>query len=224
VNHPSEYPPWTAICPLGTDEHLEGLVCSLVENHPDMLPDQIVVVWDRTARKTRREFPDLTWVKGAQPFVFARNVNKGVAASHPLSDIVIIGDDVRVKTPNAIDHLAAASRGCAAIAPAVNGVCGQPAQHTTSRATTADWLAFICVYIPRHVWDLTGPLDERFVGYGYDDVDWCKRASPHGELRVAHDVTVDHLPISKWRSDESWLDEYKRNQTIFKEKWESMNE
>jgi GT2 family glycosyltransferase len=78
------------------------------------------------------------------------------------------------------------------------------------------------VYIPRRIWDVVGGLDERFVGYGYDDVDWSLRSSPYGPLKIDHSQRVIHSDNSSFRRTDSWMELYKQNLGIFEEKWGKM--
>jgi hypothetical protein len=217
--HATDAPPWTVIIPSRDDAKVIDCVASLIERNPEIAPDQIVVVSDGLSEETRAELQDVIWVEGKSPFVFARAINMGAEAAHPDSDIVILGDDVRFATHDALDMLSRFSIGAAAIVPEIAGVCGQPAQRIGASDTSADWLAFVCAYIPRKVWDAVGPLDERFVGYGYDDVDWCMRAKDHGELRIAHNVTAMHIRDSSYRKKADWQIKYRENHTIFENKW-----
>jgi hypothetical protein len=212
-------PLWSVIIPSRSDAKVIGCVASLIDTHPEIRSDQIVIVDDGLSLRTRWRLRGVTWVRGVRPFIFARAVNMGTAAASSVSDLVVLGDDVRFATPSALDRLAASLQGAAAIAPEVVGVCGQSAQRAGAAATEADWLAFICAYIPRLVWDQVGPLDERFVGYGYDDVDWCKRAQGYGSLKIAHDVKVLHLQDSSYRGREDWKLRYEENRSIFEDKW-----
>lgn len=214
---------WTVIIPSCDDEKIIDCVDALSATHRGIRPEQVVIVSDGLAQETRERLRGtwgVEWAEGAKPFIFARAVNMGVLASPLGSDIVILGDDVRFETHGGIDKLAAASEGAAVVAPEVIGECGQQAQRAGSGVDTADWLAFICAYIPRAAWDAVGPLDERFVGYGYDDADWCLRAKGHGEIRVAHDVTVRHLPASSYRRGADCAPKYKANRSLFLEKWD----
>jgi len=220
IHHGQQSPPlWTAIIPSRDDKKVLGCVGSLIERHPDIRPDQIVIVSDGLSLRTRWQLRDVTWVNGKRPFNFSRAINMGARAASPASDLVILGDDVRLETPLALDWLAAASNGAAAVAAEVSGVCGQPAQRAGSTEARADWLAFICTYIPRGVWNEVGELDERFVGYGYDDVDWCRRAQGHGSLRVAHHVKAVHLSDSSYRNRDDWMTQYNANRVLFEQKW-----
>ena len=211
---------WTVIVPSRDDKKIRRFVPSLLLTHPDVLPDQIVIVSDGLSEETKHEFRDVTWVNGKKPFVYARAVNMGAAAVDKESDLVIANDDITFATPNLIDRLAAKSDGLAAISPEIAGVCGQPAQRLNSSDTTAKHLVFVCIYIPRKAWDCVGKLDERFVGYGFDDVDWCLRAEKYGKFCIDHSLRVHHMNDSSFRSQSDWQEEYTKNLMIFRDKWE----
>ena len=210
---------WTVVIPSKDPGKVRGCIDSLLCAQPDIKPEQIVVVSDGLPLRLRWELRGVRWVRGTRPFVFARAINAGAEAADPESDIVILGDDVRIDTVGAFDKLALESVGAAAVAPVVSGVCGQVAQRTTSPSPRADWLTFICAYIPREAWNAIGPLDERFVGYGYDDVDWCLRASKHGPCVVSTSVSVTHLQDSSYRSQDGWQVLYAQNRERFEDKW-----
>jgi hypothetical protein len=54
-------------------------------------------------------------------------------------------------------------------------------------------LCFVCVYIKRSTIDRVGLLDERFTGYGSDDVDYCRRTIESGlRLAVTPAVQISH--------------------------------
>lgn len=218
---------YTVIIPSCDNQKLLDCINSLTSTHGEIRLDQIVIVSDGLAKDVRHTLEDMwkekrygvRWVEGKKPFVFAEAINAGVRAADPDSDIGILGDDVRFETQGGLDKIAQASEGAAVIAPEVIGACGPLAQRHSSDATSADWVAFICAYIPRAVWDAVGPLDERFVGYGYDDVDWCRRAAGHGEIRVTHDVTVRHLPESSYRNNPGWTALHAQNRSYYDQKW-----
>ena len=212
-------PQYSVIIPSCSDEKVIDCVYSLAEMHPELSLDQIVVVSDGLSMPTRGPIISVRWREGKKPFVFAEAINAGVRAAIPGSDIVILGDDVRFETSHGLGALSRASVGAAIVVPEVIGCCGQPAQQKGATRATADWLAFICAYIPRHAWEAVGELDERFVGYGYDDVDWCRRARGYGELKVDHSVTVRHLPQSSFRSQPGWATGYRENRALYDAKW-----
>jgi GT2 family glycosyltransferase len=193
-------------------------VGSLRASHPDATPDQVVIVDDGLSEDTRHLLRDVTFVQGVKPFVFARAINMG-ARAEPERDIVIAGDDVRFLTANLIDKLASQSKGVAAISPEVIGFCGQKAQQPRSTASVSPWLAFICVYIPRMAWNAIGELDEDFVGYGYDDMDWSVRAFQYGPLLVDHSLRIAHIDASSFRKSAEWVKSYEQNLAVFEAKW-----
>jgi GT2 family glycosyltransferase len=210
---------WAVIIPSKSDAAIIDCVSSLVSYHPEITPDQIVVVDDGLSDRALSILEDVTVIRGTKPFVFARAMNQG-ARAEPERDIVFLGDDVRFFMKGTIDALAVQSEGIAAISPEVIGVCGQPAQRAGSTETSAPWLAFICTYIPRKAWGTVGELDERFTGYGYDDVDWCSRASEHGlQCIVDHDLRVGHIGMSSYRTLDNWRELYQQNHSIFEAKW-----
>ena len=210
---------WNVLIPSRSDRKIKARFREIQKTHPWISRDRIVVISDGLSRRTRKTLHGVRWVEGQKPFVFARAINAGVKAAEPDADIVILGDDVRFETPNAIWELCRASKGESVVVPEVVGVCGQPAQRHGATNTTACWVAFICAYIPRKVWDAVGGLDERFIGYGYDDVDWCRRAAGHGEIRIAHDVTVNHLHESSFRTQPNFHEKYQTNRMIYLDKW-----
>lgn len=211
-------PRWAVIVPSRSHANLCDFVDSLMDAHPEMEASQIVVVSDGLSWRTRSALRGVTWVKGKRQFVFSKAINAGAKAAG-MADLLIAGDDVRFDTPRVIDRLAERSEGVAALSPEIQGVCGQPAQRMGSTMSTAAWLAFICVYIPRAAWQAVGPLDERFTGYGYDDVDWCLRSRGYGPLRIDHSVRAIHADCSTYRARSDWDALYAVNQALFEQKW-----
>ena len=215
---------WSVIIPSRSDTKTLACVESLRSIQPAMHASQIVIVSDGLSKQTRKALGGVTWVKGKRPFVFAEAINAGAVAAGD-ADLLIVGDDVRFCTPGMVNRLRAQPEGAAAVAPSVIGVCGQSAQRhgevafVSGRSTSVSWLAFICVYIPRRAWDAIGPLDERFVGYGYDDTDWCLRSREYGPLLIDHGSVVNHIDASTYRSRPGWQTLYAQNKELFEQKW-----
>ena len=85
-------------------------------------------------------------------------------------------------------------------------------------------LAFVCVYIPKAVFETLGELDERFSGYGFDDNDYCARVLAAGlELAVCDGCVVEHgvLPPT-FRSRPGWRTLSKQNEELYVEKWRAV--
>ena len=153
--------------------------------------------------------PDVTWVDGVKPFVFARNVNLGITAAGD-ADVILMNDDARLLTTHGFSMWADAMqdrRDTICSAGIVGTVCNprQIAQPMNTFRPELKHLAFVCVYLPRPVLDRVGPLDERFTAYGYEDFDYCRRAREAGfRLATWDGCVVDHSGHSTFRSSTDW--------------------
>jgi GT2 family glycosyltransferase len=188
----------------------------------------VVVVDDGARAGSENLLPsDIVWVPGPKPFVYARNVNLGMAAC-PARDAVVMGDDVEVVTPGGFDRLAdrlRAEPALAILSAAIRGVVGNRRQQElpdVSLRLEHDWLAFVCVAIRREAWERLGTLDERFAGYGSEDVDYSWRAREAGwSIGVDGACVVRHdgsLPSTfRTRRDVSQLSA--ANHEILRSKW-----
>ena len=127
-------------------------------------------------------------VEGVEPFVFARNVNRGLAHIGPGWDVLLVNDDCEWTYASMTDLLGAM---CARdetiglLAPVVDGGVGNPEQRmgTVPLPYLLDSqfpVCFVCVYLPAHTLELVGPMDERFTGYGGDDIDYNERVLAAG--------------------------------------------
>jgi hypothetical protein len=172
-------------------------------------------------------------IEGVKPFVFARNVNRGIQACavsnchpavsschpeqregsavpncHPeqregsavLGDIVLLNDDAILETPFGFHELEEASKAHPefGVISAVTNVVGNLAQQPRDLGLREEprTLAFVCVYIPRATIDRIGLLDERYVSYGWDDNDYCRRVREAGlKLGIFDDCFVDHSSL-----------------------------
>lgn len=175
------------------------------------------------ARFLREEGPaqiqECRWVKGVKPFVFARNINLGIAAAGE-DDVILLNDDALLKTHYGFSWLASEAGShpeYGIVAAAIDGACGCEEQKvragTRLRAVGHQTMVFIAVYLRREVLTRlqstpggvgdvhseTWWLDQRFVGYGYDDDDMCERVRQLGlNLGVFDGCVVEHgtLPSS----------------------------
>ena len=210
----------------GRTANLVPCVQSIVACEPGLSSTSIVVVDDGARAEAESVLPPLTWVPGERPFIFARNANRGIAAV--TGDVILMNDDARLVTPAGFTRLSEEVRRRPAVgvcSAGVRGVVGNPRQLALPRAefrVDPHGLAFICVYLPRRVLQRLGPLDERFVGYGFEDNDYCARAVAAGlQLGIWDGCVVDHsgaLPSTyRTRPDLPVLFEHSRR--LYREKW-----
>ena len=163
------------------------------------------------------------------PFCFARACNAGIRAADT-DDVILLNDDALLTSPSALQNLAtlsAAHPQIGLISAAIDGVCIHTHQHP--RPGPPWWLApfptlaFICVYIPRATINLIGTLDERFIGYGWEDDDYCRRNRNAGlKQAVCGTCIVNHrsLPSTFRHQNAATCNELLAlNQELFKEKW-----
>jgi GT2 family glycosyltransferase len=82
-------------------------------------------------------------------------------------------------------------------------------------------LPFVCVMIPRLHWQTLGPLDERFTGYGCEDVDYCWRAREAGlDLAIYHPCKVFHGAMrSTFRTRGDFEELHRENTVKLRSKW-----
>ncbi len=107
----------------------------------------------------------------------------------------------------------------------MRGAVGNPSQAPQPGVALRDeprMLAFVCVFVPHHVQQAVGPLDERFTGYGFEDDDYCRRTVNAGlGLAIWDGCVVDHAgeldPTFRTRPDYAAL--FERNQRLFRQKW-----
>lgn len=179
------------------------------------------------------------WVRGAKPFVFARNINLGIAEAGD-DDVVLLNDDTRLLTPFGFSYLASVSKSdprygivSAGITAAVGNEEQLAQPGSRLRATTHHTLVFVCVYIRRAVLDVLAEsqppdhlgdhwLDERFESYGYDDDDACERVRQLGlKLGVFDGCVVEHgvLPSTYRGAASASVTDLRPNRERFIEKW-----
>ena len=179
-------------------ENLVPCVRAIRAQEPDLPADHVVVVDDGARETAEPQLPGVHWERGVKPFVFARNANIGIRAAQ--SDVVLLNDDALLQTPRGLTRMVEAARArpdFGVVAAAVDGVVGNARQHRhpdlTGMHEEPHALMFVCVLLPRVVVDRVGLLDERFVGYGYEDNDYSDRVRAAGlKLGIWHDCVVEH--------------------------------
>ena len=186
-----------------------------------------VIVVDDFDGPTRFLLPcdePVDWQMGVKPFVFARNINIGIRAA-AASDVVLLNDDAMLKTPHgftAMQRMAAAHPEYGLIAATCNNV-GNRSQWPQARTGVRDeprMVCFVCVFIPRSTLETVGLLDERFVGYGCDDDDYCLRVRKAGlKIGIFDDCFVDHSTLTSTFRGRVLAGNYQPNLKVFAEKW-----
>jgi GT2 family glycosyltransferase len=210
----------------GRASNLVPCVQSVLANEPDLSPDRIIVVDDGARAEAESQLPPVTWVEGVKPFVFARNANLGIREA--ASDVILLNDDAKLTTVRGFTLLSQEVRtrhSLGVCSAGIRGEVGNPRQQARSASEfrlEQRALAFVCVYIPRDRFEGIGPLDERFVGYGFEDNDYCARAlAANLQLGIWDGCVVDHsgeLP-STFRTRPNCLSLFRQNQRLFIEKW-----
>jgi GT2 family glycosyltransferase len=178
---------------------------------------------------------DVEFIKGIRPFVFARNVNRGIKHAGT-DDLLVLNDDALLKTPRGFSRLQKKwhkHQEYGAIAAAVDygGTVQQLLDYRNPGLRTLNWtLAFVCVFLPRGTIDTVGLLDERFSvnaegpgkrGYGCDDDDYCWRIRQAGlKLGVYDGCFVNHTSLpSTFRNDPERPWDADAHREVFKLKW-----
>lgn len=180
------------------------------------------------------ERPQLVPMRGEKPFIFARNINIGIRAAGD-DDVILLNDDALLEAQHGFTRMALARIRTEAgiIASSCNNVGNK---NQWNHRDPLDWVqeprgsmvrdeprmvCFVCVYIPRSTINTVGLLDERFVGYGLDDDDYCLRVRNAGlKIGVFDGCYVDHASLkSSFRGEAGAGGDFTGNMRLFIEKW-----
>lgn len=136
-----------------------------------------------------------TTIQGPEgPFVYARNVNLGIQACS--GDVLLMNDDCRMVQEGTLEALQGAFAlrpDLGILSPRVEGVANGVFCSGIPIQETKQYLSFVCVLIRRSVFEKIGLLDEKYTGYGSEDVDFCRRAQVAGfTLAITSLATVSH--------------------------------
>jgi GT2 family glycosyltransferase len=218
--------PFKVVILSASASNLVRCVRSVLANEPQLPPDHIIVVDDGARSEAESQLPSVHWVPGVKPFVYARNANIGICEAG--TDVILLEDDAQLLTPSGFTllsqqfethpHLGICSAG-------IRGAIGNPRQIASQPSQfrpAGEMLAFVCVYIPKLVYDQVGPLDERFVGYGFQDNDYCARVQAAGcGLGIWDGCVVDHSDemSSTFRTRPDLWDLFTQNRLLFQMKW-----
>ena len=149
-------------------------------------------------------------VQGDEPFVYARNVNLGWRITGH-ADVILCGDDVRFETPF-VDTLQKVAYDDPTVGVSTVQFWGQS--------------PYVCGYFKRSVINHVGELDERYIGYGKEDMDWCRRMETLGyHTQPTEDVKAKHKGGTSFYRREQEPGQQcmgeiaELNNRLFEEKW-----
>ncbi len=184
-------------------------------------------------------------IPGIKPFVFARNINLGIAAAGD-DDVILCNDDTRLLSDFGFGYLSTIANEnpkYGIISAAITGAVGNTEQlaqpGTRLREAKHHTVVFVCVYLRRSIlqqlatYEYKDPeakagfadpkwMDERFVNYGFCDDDMCERVRRLGfKLGVFDGCVVEHgvLPSSYRGHAGMMATDLKPNRDRFIEKW-----
>lgn len=184
-----------AICTLTRyPDIFERFAGSVEKFHSPEIPKLVITSGGR--RIWRRGWISLS---GREPFCFAQNANIGLKAWPENYDVLLCNDDTEFtsETAEALAGLAQRFPDVGLISPRIEGgvnnaICKNPDPWRILQ-TSPEYIPFVCVLIPARTIEHVGLLDERFKGYGGEDVDYCKRIQAAGlKLAVAPRIRVKH--------------------------------
>lgn len=191
--------------------------------HSEAGSSSAVIVGDNgLAPKFRDKWPRVTFVTVETPFVYGAAINQ-CAATVPDSDLLIIGDDAEIMTPDWLTKCEQLSAGW----PSEYGLLNlsEPSTSELYGASGAPFeseslVAFVATLIPRGAWNEIGAMDLRYTGYGYDDFDYCVRLLHAGyRLGITDAATIKHVGSATYGSDIRELTT--RNMELFSRKWQT---
>ena len=171
----------------------QDLFSAFVKNNPFTGAEKVLV---RDGYNITDIPDDWSIIQGKQPFIYARAINQGLQDLNTgvIHGFLLCNDDVSGLTDQVITELCDASDDFDIVSPHIQGLVGNPLQAQPGYyGPSQQRLAFVCVLILGRVVKKIGLLDERFIHYGYDDDDYCRRAQEAGfTLGITNKASIIH--------------------------------
>jgi GT2 family glycosyltransferase/predicted O-methyltransferase YrrM len=224
------------IIPTCTDSLLSSLLMTLKVSSPEPTY-QVIVADNGLSAATRKRYPDVVFVEVPDPFCFSRAVNLAAANATPGSDVCLINDDVVIQSERFVESMERAlikakAEGFGVISPITAGGVGNQDQTWEVRPDeiwlTRITLCFVCVAIPRAVWDEVGGMDEDYIWYGFEDNSFCRcvvdagwKLGVTGAAKVKHgNGAIPHSTTYKRKFNPGELDAISiKAREVFQQKW-----
>ena len=222
-----------------TDTYLTGLIKSCLTSQPDLFSrTRVIVVDDGLSEHLVADLKDsgVEVYPGVKPFCFARNANIAISRVIALGlPMLLVNDDTEVLTPRFLDKISVLTQSpytaiSCSIVP-IQGV-GNPSQaYELNAKYGGTWeiprheiLCFVSVLFQAGAFERVGLLDERFVGYGYEDNDWCLRAHNLGlPLGITRTLVFRHIGPTgcggTYKKLQRYRDMVMQNIVLFNQKW-----
>ena len=212
------------VIPSRKPTNLIACVWAIVQFESGFDLSRIIVIDDGArTQAVEAQYPELQWVAGVKPFIFSRNVNLGIAAAAP-DDVLLLNDDALLRTVGGFSKMAKAAEyrwGLVSASTNCGNICQSSLNCPGVREDTVHVPSFICVYLPRRTLDYVGPFDERFIEYGWEDNDYCRRTRNAGmRIGIFDHCFVDHATIdSTFRGRAGSGGNIQPGWKIYQEKW-----
>lgn len=207
------------LIPSFSDDLLEEFLASLERSEPGSSA-RVVVGDNGLSRSFCKAWPQSWYVPIPRPFVYAQAIN-ACARAHLKDDLLILGDDMEMLSLSWVKKAEEFMAQWPSDYGALNLNEGQYSE-PYRESSTAQGLGI--TLIPRAVWNRIGGFDERYVGYGFEDIDFCVRLW-HVGLKVggSNVLNVHHAgqvgSIRRLGSYEAVIDQCYVNFDLFYEKW-----
>jgi GT2 family glycosyltransferase len=205
-----------------------------IEARDEVFLGRVVIITNDRAEfiPLQAEYPEVSVVEVAGAFNFAAWTNEGIRRFLPFAgSIMLLNDDTQLLTDGGLTALEALveSGGPPILSAAIRGTGGVIDQRQASPSGVRlmpGHISFTAVAIHRSAFERLGLLDERFVGYGYEDNDFCHRAIKAGMTIGVYDgcVMAHYKPHSSFARRRDFRDAWLLDETLFWEKWSEPQE